>query len=140
MNSTYNANQVVRSICTAAFGVWAVVLTTVGKISGACSPILSVARTKESFAILMAVDRPDLIGPEEEVWDEAILELGCSATVAGRAWVNEFIKKSNCDTKHYQTENKSFAGFTGEQVELRGAINVQCIFLGGYAKLLVHII
>ena len=88
----------------------------------------------------MAGDVLESIGPEERTWDEAILDLGCSATVAGRTWVDEFIRRSNCDTKHYETESKSFAGFTGEQVESREAIILHVIALGGYAKLLVHLI
>ena len=35
---------------------------------------------------------------------------------------------------------KVFAGFTGEQVESREAIILHVVVLGGYAKLLVHLI
>ena len=88
------------------------------------------APTTESFATLMAVDGLESIGPEGRTWDAAILDLGCSATVAGRTWVDEFIRKSNCDTKRYQKESKSFAGFTGEQVESREAILLHMVVLG----------
>ena len=94
-NIMHNAYLLAGTMCTAAFGLWTVVLTTVRCIFGAYSRGRFPAPTTESFATLMAVDGLESIGPEERTWDKAILDLGCSATVAGPTWVNEFIRKLN---------------------------------------------
>ena len=128
------------TMCTVALGLWTAVLDTAMWILEAYILSPFFAKTAESFATLMAVDGLESIRPEERTWDEAILDLGCSATVARQTWVDEFIRRSNCDTKRYQMESKSFAVFTGEQVESREAIILHVVVLGGYAKLLVYLI
>ena len=75
-----------------------------------------------------------------QVWHEAILDFGCSGTVTGGASMDKLIEKSNCDLKRYQTNSKSFAGFTEEQVESRESIILHVICLRSYAKLSVHVI
>ena len=47
-------------------------------------------------------------------YNEVIMDLGCTATVAGRTWVEEFVRRSGAEIQRYSTEPREFAGFTGE--------------------------
>ena len=139
-NIMHNIYLLMGTMCTVALSLWTAVSATAMWILEAYILGPFPAKTTEFFATLMALDGLESIGPEESTWYKAILDLGCSVTVAGQTWVGNFIRRSNCDTKRYQTESKSFAGFTGEQVESREAIILHVVVLGGYAKLLVHLI
>ena len=51
---------------------------------------------------------------EDRQYNEAIPDLGCSAFVAGRSWIQEFVRNSGADIQMYQKNLRTYAGFTGE--------------------------
>ena len=76
----------------------------------------------------------------ERRYNEAIMDLGCTATVAGRTWVEEFIQGSGAEIQRYSTEPLDFAGFTAEVTRSSEAAILHIIILGRYTKMLVHVV
>ena len=74
-------------------------------------------RMKQGEVLVMVVKAPgcpqEVTGTRE--FNEAILELGCSATVAGKEEVRELEAESGGTVEWFSTARRAFTGFTGEK-------------------------
>ena len=99
-------------------------------------------RTKQEEVLVMGIEAPGC--PQEDTgtreFNEALVDLGCSATVAGKEWVREFEAKSGGTVEWFSTARRAFTGFTGEQASSDQATTLHVRVLGGYGKLLVHVL
>ena len=81
-----------------------------------CEETCGAERMKQEEVLVMGIEAPgcpqEVTGTRE--FNEAILHLGCSATVAGKEWVREFEAKSGGTVEWFSTARRAFTGFTGE--------------------------
>ena len=68
------------------------------------------------------------------------MDLGCTATVAGRTWLEEFIQGTGAEIQRYSTEPRDFAGFTGEVTRSSKAAILHIIILARCTNMLVQVV
>ena len=73
-------------------------------------------------------------------WNKAILNLGCLVTVAGAEWMDNFSGGVKRSVEWFATKKRSLTGFNGGDDMREWAVILHMRILGGYGKLLVHVL